>query len=137
PPPPRRPCRGLRRALPARARRPGRRRRAGGRPRRGPPPVQLPRGVERATPLTHDNRRRPAPPPRGRIMLRRLIALVVVGAIVAGVAWVGVTVAQALHGTTKAKLATTQTAVVPRPFRVIFPEGFTRRQMAQRVEAVA
>ena len=28
-------------------------------------------------------------------MLRRLVALVVVGAIVAGVAWVGVTVAQA------------------------------------------
>jgi UPF0755 protein len=70
-------------------------------------------------------------------MLRRLVALVVVGAIVAGVAWVGVTVAQALHGTANAKPGTTHAAIVPRPFRVVFPEGFTRRQMAQRVEAVA
>ena len=32
---------------------------------------------------------------------------------------------------------TTTVAVPPRPFRVVFPEGFTREQMAERVAAVA
>src|SRR5439155_2035433 len=31
----------------------------------------------------------------------------------------------------------TAVALPPRPFKVVFPEGFTREQMAQRVSAVA
>ena len=32
---------------------------------------------------------------------------------------------------------TTRAIVVPKPFRIVFPEGFTRKQMAARVTAVA
>ena len=52
--------------------------------------------------------------------------------------WLGVAVSHGFGGTSaKPKPATTEVLAPPRPFRVIFPEGFTRRQMAERVGAVA
>jgi UPF0755 protein len=70
-------------------------------------------------------------------VLRRAVALVVIAVVVGGVAWLGVTVAHGLGGKSHRKATTTRAVPVLRPFRVIFPEGFTRKQMAERVEAVA
>jgi UPF0755 protein len=50
------------------------------------------------------------------------------------VAWFAVA---GVGGGDKSKKATTALPVAPKPFRVVFPEGFTRRQMARRVTAVA
>ena len=74
-------------------------------------------------------------PTREQVLRRRLVALVVVvlavGAVIAAVA-------VALPHTHKAAPPTTTALVpAPKPFRVVFPEGFTRTQMAQRVQAVA
>ena len=73
-------------------------------------------------------------PGRGRIAARRLGALVVL-LVVAGVGvWLGF---QALGGDDPPPPPTT-TAVAPRlkTLRIVFPEGFTRRQMAQRAGEV-
>ncbi len=58
-----------------------------------------------------------------------LVALAVVASIVLGLG----------ASRRRATPATTAAAVVPqpKPFRVVFPEGFTRAQMAERVQAVA
>ena len=77
---------------------------------------------------------RPRPPrrtPRTVVYRRRLVAVAVLAAGFAA-AWFAVA---SIGGGTK----TTQTTapLPPKPFRVVFPEGFTRRQMAQRVSAVA
>jgi len=78
---------------------------------------------------------KPGPPPRivprRTILARRLgvlVALLVAGAVVFAIVKI------ASHGS-GTPAATTLAA--PKPFRVVFPEGFTRVQMAQRVEAVA
>jgi peptidoglycan lytic transglycosylase G len=80
---------------------------------------------------------RPRPPkrtPKSVVYRRRVVALLVlVAAAVA--AWFAVA---SVGGNDKR--ATTTTAAVappPKPFRIVFPEGFTRAQMAQRATAVA
>jgi UPF0755 protein len=78
---------------------------------------------------------RPRPPkrtPRAVVYRRRFVAL---GVLVAGfaVAWF---IVSSFGGNGK-KEPTTTAVVAPRPFKVVFPEGFTRAQMAQRVGAVA
>ena len=78
---------------------------------------------------------RPRPPrrmPRTVVYGRRLVALAVLGAGFA-IAWFAV--GSVRGGSDEPK--TTTPAVPPRPFRVVFPEGFTREQMAGRVSAVA
>jgi UPF0755 protein len=63
-------------------------------------------------------------------------ALVVVAAVVV----IGVVAIIALglrHSGHSAKPQTTTALVAPKPFRVVFPEGFTRTQMAHRVQVVA
>jgi uncharacterized YceG family protein len=78
---------------------------------------------------------RPRPPrrtPRAVVYRRRFGALAV---LVAGfaVAWFIVS----SFGGGKHKRQTTAAIVAPKPFRVVFPEGFTRAQMARRVGVVA
>ncbi len=78
---------------------------------------------------------RPRPPrrtPKAVVWRRRLVAF---GVLVAGflLAWFAVDSV----GGGGSKPAPTTIAVAPRPFRVVFPEGFTREQMAERVAAVA
>ena len=52
-----------------------------------------------------------------------------------GIAWVAVA---SVGGSDKAEPPPTTTAVAPpKPFRIVFPEGFTRKEMAARVTAVA
>jgi len=71
--------------------------------------------------------------PRSVIYRRRLLALTV---LVAGfaLAWFAVASIKG-GGGTKAQTSTVPPA--PKPFRIVFPEGFTREQMAQRVGVVA
>jgi UPF0755 protein len=69
-----------------------------------------------------------------QIRRRRLTALaLIVGAVVAAV----VAVAVAIPHTRKAAPTTTLAPPPPKPFRIVFPEGFTRDLMADRVQAVA
>jgi uncharacterized YceG family protein len=78
-------------------------------------------------------RRRPS---RGRIVARRLIAVLAVALAVGAGVWA---VLAALPHVKEAVEPTTSVAVAapPKPFRVIFPEGFTRAQMGDRVAVVA
>jgi UPF0755 protein len=67
-------------------------------------------------------------------MLRRLVA---VGVLLAAVIGVGFAIASVGGGSGKKKPATTAAVAGPKPFRIIFPEGFTRSEMADRVQKVA
>jgi uncharacterized YceG family protein len=62
-------------------------------------------------------------------------ALVVVAAVV--VIGVVAIVALGLRSSHHTTSPTTTALVAPKPFRVVFPEGFTRTQMAHRVQVVA
>ena len=79
---------------------------------------------------------KPGPPPRhvsrGRILARRAAALGAVLALIVVAAFF------VFHSSgTKSATPTTTAIVQPKPFRIIFPEGYTRAQMAQRVTVVA
>jgi UPF0755 protein len=80
----------------------------------------------------------PVKKPRGpspeQIRRRRIAALI--GVVTALIAIV-IAVVVALPHVRSSKAATPTVAAPPKPFRVIFPEGFTRAQMAERVQAVA
>jgi uncharacterized YceG family protein len=88
--------------------------------------------VEEPTTLTRERPRR-ATPSRGRILLRRMMALAFLAglvAVVAGSAW-------AVFGGGEEEAAPPPpVASAPKPLRIIFPEGFTREQMAVRVGEV-
>jgi len=67
---------------------------------------------------------------------RRIVALgIVVLAVVVAVTAVAVAVPGTHHAAPSTTAATA--APPPKPFRIVFPEGFTRAQMAERVQAVA
>jgi UPF0755 protein len=69
---------------------------------------------------------------------RRLGGLVVLLAIViAGAVGVTVAVDHLRSSKRSPQAATTTPPPPPKPFRIIFPEGFTRTEMAERVSAVA
>jgi UPF0755 protein len=80
---------------------------------------------------------RPGPPPRQvsrrRILVRRLGVL---GALVLAAAIVFAIVTIAGHGGSSTP-PTTASLAGPAPFRIVFPEGFTREDMAKRVQVVA
>ena len=79
---------------------------------------------------------RPRPPqrtPRSVVWRRRLVALGVLVAAFA-VAWFAVA---SVGGNDKSKPPPPTVIAAPKPFRIVFPEGFTRRQMAARVTVVA
>ena len=77
---------------------------------------------------------RPQRPSREEIRRRRLIALAaIVGAVVAAVVAILVAFPHVHH----TRATTTLPPPPPKPFRIVFPEGFTRAQMAVRVRDVA
>jgi UPF0755 protein len=76
---------------------------------------------------------RPPVTPR-RIVLRRTVALVVALLVVAGIA-LGVALAMRSRGSA-APPPPPPPAPPPKPLRIIFPEGFTRSDMAERITAV-
>jgi UPF0755 protein len=79
---------------------------------------------------------RPRPPrrtPKSVVYRRRIVALAVLVAAVA-VAWFAVA---SVGGNDKKPPPAPTVVAAPKPFRIVFPEGFTRKQMAARVTAVA
>jgi uncharacterized YceG family protein len=79
--------------------------------------------------------RRPKGPSKEQIRRRRLIALAaIVGALVVAIVAIVVALPHVHHA---AKTVVTTQLVAPRPFRIVFPEGFTRSQMSVRVHDVA
>ena len=69
-------------------------------------------------------------PNRGQIIRRRLVALIVVAGLFA-----------LLYGVVRVALGhgsggNSSTTTVIKPFKILFPEGFTRRQMADRIVSV-
>jgi UPF0755 protein len=90
--------------------------------------------VEEQTTLTREQPVRRPGPSRGRILVRRVVALaLLVGlvALVAGSAW-----AVFGGGDEEAAPPPAQVAPAPKPLRIIFPEGFTRAQMSVRIDEV-
>jgi uncharacterized YceG family protein len=83
---------------------------------------------------------RPGPPPRRTsrrtILLRRALALTVLAALVGFGVWLAYAATREGGGESAAPTQITSIRRVP-DFRVIFPEGFTRAEMAKRVQAVA
>jgi uncharacterized YceG family protein len=84
---------------------------------------------EHETGITHYRRRGPS---RRQVRLRRLAAAVAVVAILGGGAWAG---ASLVRGDDE-PAPTTEAAPALKRLRIIFPEGFTVREMADRVAAV-
>jgi uncharacterized YceG family protein len=78
--------------------------------------------------------RRPPGPTRGQVIRRRIVAL---GALLIALVAVFVAVAVAVPHVHPKQALPPPPPPPPKPFRVIFPEGFTRAQMIQRVDAVA
>jgi UPF0755 protein len=80
---------------------------------------------------------KPGPPPRQarhRLGARRLG---VVAGIVLAVLIVLAIVSLAGRGSSSATPTTTAAIILPKPFRILFPEGFAREEMAHRVQVVA
>jgi uncharacterized YceG family protein len=78
--------------------------------------------------------RRPKGPPPEQIRRRRLVALLaIVGALVVAVVAIVVALPHVRHS----HPPTVVLPPAPKPFRIVFPEGFTRKQMAVRVHDVA
>lgn len=76
-------------------------------------------------------------PPRRPLMIRRILALAVVLGVGAGAVWLASLALGEVREATAPPPATTQAKPPPpKPLRIIFPEGFTREQMAARIAAV-
>ena len=81
---------------------------------------------------------KPGPPPRRvsrrTVVRRRLLALAAV-VLAGGVVFA---IVKITGGESSSPTPTTTPAVVlVKPFRIVFPEGFTREEMAHRVQVVA
>ena len=90
--------------------------------------------VEPRRPVTPPVRGRP-PATRRQILVRRALALVVLLAGGVFLVWIAVAALGAVGGEEEAA-PTVTTPPPPKPLRIIFPEGFTRREMARRIAAV-
>jgi UPF0755 protein len=73
-----------------------------------------------------------ARPPQSVVIRRRIVALGVLLAALIGLGFAIASVRDRGH-----KSPTPTVAAAPKPFKIIFPEGFTRADMAGRVKAVA
>jgi UPF0755 protein len=88
--------------------------------------------VEEPTTLSGPTRHRTRPS-RRRILVRRAVALLAMLALVAFVAGAAMAV---LGGDEEAAPPAAPAPVAPKPLKIIFPEGFTRTQMAERIGEV-
>jgi UPF0755 protein len=92
--------------------------------------------VEQRVPLrqTPPSRRRPRPS-RSQLAARRAIALVLLAGGLGLVVWLVLLAVGSIRDSGTKKTATTA-PVAPPALKIIFPEGFTRAQMAERIRAV-
>ena len=74
-------------------------------------------------------------PPRRKLVARRTLALAVLLGVLAFVAWLGALALGAVRESAPPPPATTAPPP-PDPLRIVFPEGFTIDQMAERITAV-
>ncbi len=74
-------------------------------------------------------------PPRRKLVARRTLALAVLLGVLAFVAWLGALALGAARESAPPPPATTAPPP-PDPLRIVFPEGFTIDQMAERITAV-
>jgi UPF0755 protein len=72
---------------------------------------------------------------RGRILVRRIVALALLVALFGGIAY-GAVLGMGEVRERRQPVALPPPPPPPKPFRIVFPEGFTRGQMAARVTAV-
>jgi uncharacterized YceG family protein len=72
-------------------------------------------------------------PPRRTVVLRRLLAVASLGGGIAAAVWL-VSIALGTTGDTKPKVTPPPATLTV--LKIVFPEGFTRKQMAQRIIAV-
>jgi peptidoglycan lytic transglycosylase G len=89
---------------------------------------------EQLTPTQPTPPRRYHRPSRGRLLARRAVALVLLVGFLGLAVWLA-TVAVGSIRETDEKPAPAPVAA-PRPLRIVFPEGFTRNQMAERIREV-
>jgi UPF0755 protein len=81
--------------------------------------------------------RRHGRPSKPVLYLRRLVALLVLGGGFALAGWAAATALRAVEDSDPPPTTTTRVArPAPPVLRIVFPEGFTRREMAQRVTSV-
>ena len=71
-------------------------------------------------------------------MLRRVVACVLLLGLLAVLGWAAFAILGSDSSSSAAEttVATTTAPAAPKPLRIIFPEGFTRKQMAARITAV-
>jgi peptidoglycan lytic transglycosylase G len=91
--------------------------------------------VEQGIPLRESPSRQRQRPSRGRIAARRALALVVLVAGLALAVWLVVSALGSVGGGDD-KVAKPAAPVAPPVLKIIFPEGFTREEMAARINAV-
>ena len=91
--------------------------------------------VEQRAPVRHvPPPQRGEPPSRGRIAARRAIALLLLAGGLGLIGWFVVQAVGSIGGSEKPKPKPVVAA--PPTLKIIFPEGFTREQMAARIKAV-
>jgi UPF0755 protein len=91
--------------------------------------------VEQGVPLRESPSRQRQRPSRGRIAARRALALVVLVGGLALAVWLVVSALSSVGGGDD-KVAKPAAPVAPPVLKIIFPEGFTREEMAARINAV-
>jgi UPF0755 protein len=89
---------------------------------------------ERGQDVTQTRRYRARPTPQ-QLAVRRGIGIAVILALLAFFGWLALSLARG-GDDTAAPPTTTAAVAPPKPLRIVFPEGFTRRDMAKRVSAV-
>jgi UPF0755 protein len=70
------------------------------------------------------------------VVVRRAVALGFLAVVLGGLGWVAAVAIGKLRDSPAPAPTTAAAPPPPKPFRIIFPEGFTRREMAERITKV-
>ena len=68
--------------------------------------------------------------------MRRAVALALLAVVLGGLGWAAAVAIGKLRDSPAPTTTTAAAPPPPKPFRIIFPEGFTRREMAERITKV-